>query len=80
MALPPQNLHAEKAHRSNQTERSETRIPISSLDEHLEEIEKEILIQTLEQARWNKTEAAKKLGISFRSIRYRLEKLGLNDE
>jgi two-component system response regulator PilR (NtrC family) len=50
------------------------------LDDHLEEIEKEILIETLEQARWNKTEAAKKLGISFRSIRYRLEKLGLNDE
>lgn len=76
----PQTLHAKKAHRSNQPERSDTRIPISSLDDHLEEIEKEILIETLEQARWNKTEAAKKLGISFRSIRYRLEKLGLNDE
>ena len=76
----PQTMNAEKAHRSNQPERSDTRIPISSLDDHLEEIEKEILIETLEQARWNKTEAAKKLGISFRSIRYRLEKLGLNDE
>ena len=73
-------LPAEKTLRASQSERAESRIPISSLDDHLEEIEKEILIETLEQARWNKTEAAKKLGISFRSIRYRLEKLGLNDE
>ena len=54
-------------------------MPINSLDDHLEELEKEILLDTLEQLRWNKTEAAKKLGISFRSIRYRLQKLGLND-
>ena len=53
---------------------------VSSLDEHLDEIEKDILIDTLEKTRWNKTEAAKKLGISFRSIRYRLNKLGLNDD
>ena len=52
---------------------------IHSLDEHLEEIEKEILLDTLERSRWNKTAAAKKLGISFRSIRYRLQKLGLDD-
>ena len=52
---------------------------IDSLDEHLEEIEKEILLDTLERSRWNKTAAAKKLGISFRSIRYRLQKLGLDD-
>ena len=34
----------------------------------------------LEQSRWNRTEAAKKLGISFRSIRYRLKKLGLDHD
>lgn len=48
-----------------------------SLDEYLAEIEKEILSEVLEQVRWNKTLAAKKLGISFRSFRYRLDKLGL---
>lgn len=73
-------LPSEKAGRLSQSQRAGARIPIGSLDDHLEEIEKEILIETLEEARWNKTEAAKKLGISFRSIRYRLEKLGLNDE
>ena len=62
---------------SNQWERP--REQIDSLDDHLEEIEKEILLDTLERSRWNKTAAAKKLGISFRSIRYRLQKLGLDD-
>ena len=75
-----ENSPARSRKRSDQSELVGSKIPVSSLDEHLEEIEKEILIETLEQARWNKTEAAKKLGISFRSIRYRLEKLGLNDD
>ena len=52
----------------------------SSLDEYLQDVEKEILCHSLEQAKWNKTLAAKHLGISFRSLRYRLQKLGLDDE
>lgn len=52
----------------------------ASLDEFLEDIERTILLDALEQSRWNRTEAAKKLGISFRSIRYRLKKLGLDHE
>lgn len=51
-----------------------------SLDEYLQDVEKEILCNALEQAKWNKTLAAKHLGISFRSLRYRLQKLGLDDE
>ncbi|MFL0804611.1 MAG: sigma-54 dependent transcriptional regulator [Agarilytica sp.] len=51
-----------------------------SIDEYLAEVEKEILSDALEHVRWNKTLAAKKLGISFRSFRYRLSKLGLADE
>lgn len=52
----------------------------ASLDEYLEDIERTILLDALELSRWNRTEAAKKLGISFRSIRYRLKKLGLDHE
>lgn len=55
-------------------------LEFNSLDEYLEEIEKEILCKTLEECRWNKTQTAKKLGISFRSLRYRLQKLGLDQE
>jgi Two-component response regulator PilR len=51
----------------------------ASIDDYLSDIEKEIICEILEQVRWNKTLAAKKLGISFRSLRYRLAKLGLDD-
>lgn len=53
---------------------------LDSLDDHLENIEKDILMDAFEKTHWNKTKAAKELAISFCSIRYRLEKLGLNDE
>ncbi len=51
--------------------------PTNSLDEHMADIEKTILQKTLEETRWNRTAAAKKLGISFRQLRYRLKKLGI---
>ena len=50
-----------------------------NLDAYLENIEREVLTRALEQSRWNKTAAAKLLGISFRSLRYRLKKLELDD-
>lgn len=48
-----------------------------SLDAYLVDIEKQTILDALEKTRWNKTAAAKLLGISFRALRYRLEKLGL---
>lgn len=51
------------------------------LDDYLSDIERDILLNTLDKYRWNRTLAAKALGITFRSLRYRLKKLGLdNDE
>jgi len=47
------------------------------LEEHLGEIEKQAILQALEKTRYNKTAAAKLLGMSFRALRYRLKKLGL---
>ena len=47
------------------------------LEEYLENIERKAIEQALEVTRWNKTAAAKKLGISFRALRYKLKKLGL---
>lgn len=49
-----------------------------SLEKYLESIEIEAIEKALEETRWNKTAAAKKLGMSFRSLRYRLKKLGLD--
>lgn len=49
------------------------------MEGYLEDIERQILSTALEESRWNKTATAKVLGISFRSLRYRLKKLGLDD-
>ncbi|AQA19913.1 sigma-54-dependent Fis family transcriptional regulator [Halioglobus japonicus] len=49
------------------------------LEGFLEDIERKVLSSALEENRWNRTAAAKQLGISFRSLRYRLKKLGLDD-
>ena len=51
-----------------------TEVPLEPL---LGNIEKEAIIKALEQARHNKTAAARLLGISFGALRYRLKKLGL---
>lgn len=50
-----------------------------SLDDYLSQIEQREIMTAIESTRWNKTEAAKLLGISFRSLRYRMKKLGLDD-
>ncbi|PTQ90673.1 sigma-54-dependent transcriptional regulator [Agitococcus lubricus] len=50
-----------------------------SLEDYLLNIEKNMIIKALDDTRWNRTAAAKKLGMTFRSLRYRLKKLGLDD-
>lgn len=45
----------------------------------LERIEKGLIKEALDRCAGNRTEAAKYLGVSFRSIRYRLKKLGFDD-
>jgi two-component system response regulator PilR (NtrC family) len=49
------------------------------LEGYLEDLEREIISAALEECRWNKTATAKLLGITFRSLRYRQKKLGLDD-
>jgi two-component system, NtrC family, response regulator PilR len=47
------------------------------LMEKVEELERDTLLKALEDTRWNRTAAAKKLNITFRAMRYRLKKLGI---
>ncbi len=51
---------------------------IDNLEDHLEDIERKLITQALEETRWNRTAAAERLGLSFRSLRYRLKKLGID--
>jgi two-component system, NtrC family, response regulator PilR len=48
-----------------------------ALGNHLEDIEREAIRKALDQTRYNKTAAAKVLGMSFRALRYRIKKLGI---
>ncbi|MBX8495685.1 sigma-54 dependent transcriptional regulator [Pseudomonas cichorii] len=51
---------------------------IDNLEDYLESIERKLILQALEETRWNRTAAAQRLSLSFRSMRYRLKKLGLD--
>ncbi|MFO1510849.1 MAG: sigma-54 dependent transcriptional regulator [Steroidobacteraceae bacterium] len=48
-----------------------------ALGEQLDSIERDAIVKALEQTRYNKTAAAKLLGMSFRALRYRVKKLGI---
>jgi two-component system response regulator PilR (NtrC family) len=49
----------------------------AGLGGQLEDLERDAIVKALEQTRYNKTAAAKLLGISFRALRYRVKKLGI---
>jgi two-component system, NtrC family, response regulator PilR len=49
-----------------------------ALQEYLDTVEKHVLLQAIAECGGNRTKAARLLGITFRSIRYRLERLGLD--
>jgi two-component system response regulator PilR (NtrC family) len=49
----------------------------SDLGDQLEGVQRQAIVDALERARYNKTAAAKILGLSFRQLRYRIKKLGI---
>ncbi|ERI54417.1 chemotaxis protein CheY [Pseudomonas sp. EGD-AK9] len=51
---------------------------IDNLEDYLEGVERKLIMQALEETRWNRTAAAQRLGLTFRSMRYRLKKLGID--
>lgn len=59
---------------------TEINIPGGNLEDYLLEVEKSAILRALDDTRWNRTAAAKKLGMTFRSLRYRLKKMGLDDD
>ena len=50
-----------------------------ALQDYLDKLEKDSIVKALNESRYNRTKAAKTLGITVRSLRYRMERLGLND-
>ena len=49
-----------------------------ALDEYISSIERDAILKALKETRYNKTAAARKLGITFRALRYKLKKLGVD--
>jgi len=47
------------------------------LEDYLGEVERQAIVRALEATQWNRTAAAKKLGMTTRSLRYRISKLGI---
>jgi two-component system response regulator PilR (NtrC family) len=47
------------------------------LPKYLDQVEKQALLEALEQTGFNRTAAAKLLGLTFRTMRYRMERLGI---
>lgn len=50
------------------------------LPEYLDRVEREAILQALARTKFNRTAAAKLLGITFRTLRYRMQRLGITDE
>lgn len=48
-----------------------------SLDDYLNRLERQAILEALQQTEGNRTAAARQLGVTFRSLRYRLERLGI---
>lgn len=58
---------------------TENELPKEGLEAYLQSQEKTLIIAALNQTDWNKTKAAKLLGMSFRSLRYRMKKLAIEE-
>ena len=57
-----------------------TGLPSKGLEAYLQEQEERLIITALKQTKGNKTQAAELLGTTFRSLRYRMKKLEIDDE
>ena len=79
-SAPATNESAQLGANRNEQSVIPRKLPEEGLELFLENIEKEILMNALNLTHWNRTLAAKKLGMSFRSLRYRLKKFGLDTE
>jgi two-component system response regulator PilR (NtrC family) len=77
--LSPGDLHL--PHQGSTAEESGIDMPSVDdavpLEDKLGEMERQAILKALDETRWNRTAAAKRLGMTLRSLRYRMSKLGL---
>jgi two-component system response regulator PilR (NtrC family) len=76
--ITPSDLRLADASGPNSEAGEASLAQIDNLEDYLEDIERKLIMQALEETRWNRTAAAQRLGLTFRSMRYRLKKLGID--
>jgi two-component system response regulator PilR (NtrC family) len=59
------------------TETSSSLSSATGLWDQIEDVQRQAIVEALEKTRYNKTAAAKLLGLTFRQLRYRIKKLGI---
>jgi len=80
LAADPQHITAADLHLTPQLEESDAAVPPGEkwpLQDYLDRVERAAINEALEKTRFNRTAAAKLLGITFRAMRYRMERLGI---
>ena len=66
--------------KSHDNKKVNIELPANGLEAYLQEQEEQLIIQALKQTHGNKTQAAELLGTTFRSLRYRMKKLNIDDD
>ena len=80
LAADPQRITADDLHLTPIADESDMAIPAGEkwpLQDYLDRVERAAINEALEKTRYNRTAAAKLLGITFRAMRYRMERLGI---
>ncbi len=80
LAADPQRISAEDLHLTPVQDESDGELPAGDkwpLQDYLDRVERAAINEALEKTRYNRTAAAKLLGITFRAMRYRMERLGI---
>lgn len=74
--IMPTDLHMRDTRETSKT--AELAASGAKLGEQVEDVQRQAIVEALEKTRYNKTAAAKLLGLSFRQLRYRIKKLGID--
>src|SRR5689334_22309618 len=80
LASDSQHISAEDLHLTPVADEADVNIPAGEkwpLQDYLDRVERQAINEALEKTRYNRTAAAKLLGITFRAMRYRMERLGI---
>jgi len=80
LAADTQHITADDLHLTPPPEEADAALPTGDkwpLQDYLDRVERAAINEALEKTRYNRTAAAKLLGITFRAMRYRMERLGI---